>query len=190
MAEYEAALAIFRATGGGVAALQTLDGLANSQWMEGELDRAIGSARDVLEQYRQSPFGDRVSRAYATANLFGMLVERGDLVEADALGRELLPELCELGITHGWSDHFASYLARIGNCDNAVRLVGWGDTLRRAKALKRQPNEQRARDTTLLLARQSGADVEKIGRGRRADQAGRPSTGGAGSMIVRIIATA
>lgn len=152
--ELQAALELWRAAANEGAALRTLGSLADQAWAQGNLDRAIGFARDVIEQHRQSPFADRVSRAYATANLFGMLVERGDLAESQMLGRLLLPELCELHIPHGWSDHFASYLARTGRSDTAVRLIGWADALRRAKGLKRQPNEQRARETTLALARE------------------------------------
>jgi hypothetical protein len=41
-----------------------------------------------------------------------------------------------------------------------VRLVGWADALRQARGEKRQPNEQRARDTTLALARESGLGAD------------------------------
>jgi predicted ATPase/DNA-binding winged helix-turn-helix (wHTH) protein len=152
--ESQAALELWRATGAEGSVLRSLGSLADQVWALGDLEKAIGFTRDVLDRHRQSPFADRVSRAYTTANLFGMLVERGDLVEAQALGRQLLPELCELRIVHGWSDHFASYLARTGSSETAVRLVGWADALRIRKGLRRQPNEQRARETTLALVRE------------------------------------
>jgi hypothetical protein len=93
-----------------------------------------------------------------------MLVEHGDLAEAQAMGRQLLPELGELGIAHGWSDHYASCLARCGSVESAVRLVGWADALRLTRGLRRQPNEERARDATLALARAgaSAADLERM----------------------------
>lgn len=151
--EAQSVLELSRAAGAEGAVLRTLGTLADQVWMQGDLDRAIGLARDAIEQHRQSPFADRVSRAYVTANLFGMLVEHGDLAEAQTAGRRLLPELCELGIAHGWSDHYASCLARTGSTEAAVRLVGWADALRFARGLRRQPNEQRARDAALALAR-------------------------------------
>lgn len=150
--EARAALDLWRAAGADGAAMRTLGSLADQVWAQGELDRAIGLALDVLEQHRQSPFADRLSRVYANANLLGMLVERGNLGEAQALGRQLLPELCELQIAHGWSDHYASFLVRTGRSQAAVHLVGWSDALRLAKGLKRQPNEQRARDAVMALA--------------------------------------
>ncbi|MGZ9074179.1 MAG: ATP-binding protein [Burkholderiaceae bacterium] len=152
--ESHAALELWRAAGAEGATLRALGSLADQVWAQGNLDQAIELARDVLERQRQSPFADRITRAYASANMFGMLVEHGDLAEAQTLGRQLLPALCELRIAHGWSDHYASYLARTGRSETAVRLVGWADSLRLAKELKRQPNEQRARETVLALARE------------------------------------
>jgi tetratricopeptide (TPR) repeat protein len=164
MRESQAALELWCVAGAEGAALRTLGSLADQVWAQGDLARAVGLARDALERHRQSPFADRVSRAYATANLFGMLVEHGDLAEAQALGRRLLPELCELHIAHGWSDHYASYLARTGRSATAVLVVGWADALRLARGLKRQPNEQRARETTLALARmrEPAADLGQL----------------------------
>lgn len=152
--ELQAALDLRRAAGAEGAAIQTLGNLANQVWAQGDLDRAIGLALDVLERHRLSPFTDRLSRVYASGNLFGMLVEQGKLGEAQALGRQLLPELRELQIAHGWSDHYASHLSRTGRSQAAVHLVGWADALRLARGLKRQANEQRARDAVIAMARQ------------------------------------
>jgi predicted ATPase len=151
--ELRAALELHRVAGADGNVLSALGSLADGMWMRGDLDRAIRLARDALEQHRQSPFSGRLSQAYAAANLFGMLVEHRDLAEAQAMGRRLLPELRELGIAHGWTDHYASWLARSGSIDSAVRLIGWADALRLARGLRRQPNEERARDATLALAR-------------------------------------
>ena len=160
--ESQAALELWRAAGADGAALRTLGSLVDQVWAQGNLEQAIELARDVLERQQQSPFADRITRAYANANMFGMLVEHGDLTEAQTLGRQLLPELCELRIAHGWSDHYASYLAQTGRSATAVRLVGWADSLRLAKELKRQPNEQRARQTVLAFARERAIDCEQL----------------------------
>jgi predicted ATPase/DNA-binding winged helix-turn-helix (wHTH) protein len=160
--ESQAALELWRAAGADGAALRALGSLADQVWAQGNLDQAIELARDVLDQQRQSPFADRVTSAYATANMFGMLVEHGDLAEARSLGRQLLPELCDLRIVHGWSDHYALYLAQTGSSETAVRLVGWADSLRLAKELKRQPNEQRARATVLALAHERAVNLEQL----------------------------
>jgi tetratricopeptide (TPR) repeat protein len=162
--ELQAALELYRAAGAQGNVLSTLGSLADQTWMRGDLEAAIRLARDTLERHRQSPFSGRVSRAYAQANLFGMLVEHEDLAEAQAMGRRLLPELCDLGIAHGWFDHYASCLARCGSVESAVRLIGWADALRLARSLRRQPNEERARGATLALARAgaSAADLERM----------------------------
>jgi predicted ATPase len=162
--ELQATMDLSRAAGADSGLLRTLGSLADQVWRQGDLEQAIRSTRDALEQHRRSPFSDRLSRIYATANLFGMLVEHGDLAEARAVGRGVLPQLRELNLPHGWSDHFASLLARTGGTEDAVRLVGWADAGRLAKGLRRQPNEQRARETTLALARQSApaADPGKL----------------------------
>lgn len=162
--EVQAALEGWRAAGAHNAALRALGTLADLAWMQGDLDGAIDRTRDVLEQYQRAPLVERLARTYSTANLFGMLVERGDLAEARAIGQELLPELRALRITHGWSDHFASYLARTGNGEAAVRLVGWADALRAARGLRRQPNETRARETSLARVREviDEKEVERL----------------------------
>ncbi|MCU0814738.1 MAG: hypothetical protein MUC32_10685, partial [Burkholderiaceae bacterium] len=162
--ETHAALALYREGGADNAVLRTLVALADQYWQQGDLERAIAFAGDVLEQHRRSPFADRVSRDYATGNLCGMLVEHGELAQARELARPLLPELAELNILHGWTDHFASLLARGGRIADAVRLVGWADAIRSAKGLRRQPNEQRAREGVLAMANedQSTAAVERL----------------------------
>jgi predicted ATPase/DNA-binding winged helix-turn-helix (wHTH) protein len=162
--ELQAALELYRAAGAQGNVLSTLGSLADQTWMRGDLEAAIRLAQDTLERHRQSPFSGRVSHAYAQANLFGMLVEHEDLAEAQAMGRRLLPELCELGIAHGWFDHYASCLARCGSVESAVRLIGWADALRLARSLRRQPNEERARGATLALARAgaSAADLDRL----------------------------
>jgi tetratricopeptide (TPR) repeat protein len=162
--ETHAALALYREGGADNAVLRTLVALADQYWQQGDLERAIAFAGDVLEQHRRSPFADRVSRDYATGNLCGMLVEHGELAQARELARPLLPELAELNILHGWADHFASLLARGGRIADAVRLVGWADAIRSAKGLRRQPNEQRAREGVLAMANedQSTAAVERL----------------------------
>lgn len=162
--ESQAAIDLWRAAGAEGAVIRTLGSLADQVWAQGDLDRAIGLVLDVLERHRQSPFADRLSRLYASANLFAMLVERGHHGEAQALGRQLLPELCELQIAHGWTDHYASFLVRAGRSQDAVRLVGWSDALRLSKGLKRQPNEQRARDAVVALAgeREPAGSIELL----------------------------
>lgn len=158
--ELQAALDYWRVAGAEGAALRVLGSIADQVWSQGDVRRAIELARDAIEQQRHSPFADRVSQAYTGANLFGMLVEHGDLAEAQVLGRRLLPELREFAIVHGWSDHFASYLARTGRHEIAVQLVGWADALREKKGLRRQPNEQRAREAVLALAREHEPTVD------------------------------
>jgi len=160
ISEAQAALELWHAAGAEGAVLRTLGTLADQVWSQRDLERAISLARDALERQRQSPFADRITRAYTTANLFGMLVEHGDLADALALGCHVLAELRELGIVQGWSDHFASYLVRTSRTEAAVRLVGWGDAVRKAKGLRRQPNEQRARDTVLALARERDPAID------------------------------
>ena len=146
-------LDLWRAAGADRSVLRTRSSLADMVWAKGDLDDAIAEVREVREQLRRTPFPERLPQAYAAANLFGMLVERGDLAEAALLGRTVLPELRALRFVHGWSDHFASYQVRTGNPGAAVRLVGWGDALRARKELNRQPNEARARECALAHSR-------------------------------------
>ena len=47
------------------------------------------------------------------------------LAEAQAMGRRLLPELCDLGIAHGWFDHYASCLARCGSVERKLIPSLW-----------------------------------------------------------------
>jgi tetratricopeptide (TPR) repeat protein len=162
MPELQTALELWRAAGAESAVMRTRVSIADQLWSLGDLERAISLAREVLEEHRASPFADRLSRAYATANLFGMLVEHGDLAEAQSIGRALLPELREFHLTHGWVDHFASYHARTGREEDAVVLVAWADAHRLARGLRRQSNERRAREFALARAGERVKDPERL----------------------------
>ena len=162
--EFQAALKFWGAAGAEAGALRTLGQLADLVWQSRQLDDAIELARDVIERHQQSPFANRLSLMFSKANLFGMLVERGDLDEALVLGRSLLPDMCEMETQMGWSDHYASYLSRVGDRADAVRFVGWGDARRLASGLMRHPNEQRARDTALAIAQDGdvSCDIQRL----------------------------
>ncbi len=66
------------------------------EWRRGQLDHALHSIQDAMEQERMWGTSD-VSRAYATAFAVGVLLDRGDRIEAERLlrGAAGLPELGE-----------------------------------------------------------------------------------------------
>ena len=143
-AHAQAVVALFEQAGADSAAVKALNMISDLVWMQGDLDRAVRAARAAIDRQCCTPFVDRVGRACLGGNLFGMLVERGDLAEAARMGRALLPELLAMRITLGAADHLASHALRRGDAEAAARIVAWADAQREQGKLRRQPNEQRA----------------------------------------------
>jgi MalT-like TPR region len=145
-------------------AFQALGDLADSLWMQGDLDGAVAAARDALAQSRQSAFATRSNVGLALANLQGILTERGDLAEAAAVGREFMAFTRDAGVAWIVLDHYALRLAKSGRHEVAARLVGWNEAAVRAKDVRRQINEQRAYESNLsiLRAKLSAAELERL----------------------------
>ena len=155
---------VSRAGGFDGQAFQALGNLADSLWMQGDLDGAVAAARDALAQSRQSAFATRSNVGLALANLQGILTERGDLAEAAAVGREFMAFTRDAGVAWIVLDHFALRLAKSGQHAVAARLVGWNEAAVRAKDVRRQINEQRAYESNLsiLRAKLSAAELERL----------------------------
>ena len=134
-------------------ACKALGNLADSLWMQGDLDGALTAARDALAQSSQSAFATRSNVGLALTNLHGILVERGDLAEAAAVGRDFMGLARDAGAAWMVLDHYALRLAKSGRCAAAARVIGWNDAAVHAKDVHRQVNEQRAHESTLSLLR-------------------------------------
>ena len=163
-ARFASAARVSRAGGFDGQAFQALGNLADSLWMQGDLDGAVAAARDALAQSRQSAFATRSNVGLALANLQGILTERGDLAEAAAVGREFMAFTRDAGVAWIVLDHFALRLAMSGQHAVAARLVGWNEAAVRAKDVRRQINEQRAyeRNLSILRAKLSAAELERL----------------------------
>jgi predicted ATPase len=145
-------------------AFQALGNLADALWMQGDLDGALAAARDALAQSKRSAFATRNNVGLARANLHGILIERGDLEEALAIGREWVQPARDVGALWIMIDHFALRLAKSGRYAAAARVSGWSDAVVRAKDARRQTNERRAHAKTreILRANLPAAELERL----------------------------
>jgi predicted ATPase len=156
---FAAGARLARAGGFDAQAFGALGNLADSLWMQGDLDGALAAARDALAQSTQSAFATRSNVGLALANLHGILVERGDLEEAAAIGPVLMTRVRPVGAAWIVLDHFALRLARSGRLAAAARVTGWNEATVQAKGVRRQLNEQRAHESAMaILRRQLPAD--------------------------------
>jgi predicted ATPase len=183
-ASFAEAARLSLATGNHTQAFMALGNMADSLWIEGDLDGALAAARDALAQSRQSPFGTKQNVGLALANLHGILTERGDLAEAARVGRELFA--LDGDYAPGWLwivlPHFALRAAKGGDLATAARFVGWSDAKVAAIGGRNQHNEARALVTTMNLVHAGlpPADVARLqaeGAAMPDEQVGRMAAG-------------
>ena len=163
-AGFSAAAKLARTCGFEAQAFQALGNLADALWMQGNLDGALVAARDALAQSSKSVFATRNNVGLASANLHGILVERGDLTEAAVVGCDFIGRARNVGATWIVLDHFALRYAKSGRYDIAAKLTGWNDDTLRRKAVRRQLNEQRAHESAMAILRVQlpGATMEQL----------------------------
>ncbi|MBS0275092.1 MAG: tetratricopeptide repeat protein [Proteobacteria bacterium] len=125
--------------------------LAYVLWNAGDLDAAIGTCREVLTALRNERFPNAAAIGFALGNLAGMLTERGDAAEAQALFTEAAPSLRDPWQLWVNFDHVALCKAKRGHMDAAARALGFADAEYAKHRASRQPNEQRAHDAALHL---------------------------------------
>jgi hypothetical protein len=128
-------------------------------WMQGDLDRALVAARETVQSCHQSRFAYKVSWGWVLGNLFGILVERGDLQDADEVAREALPYLREFATMWVVMDHFSLRLAKLGQFEAAAQISGWSDCAFEKRKTLRQPNERRAHAACLQILRSHFAEA-------------------------------
>ncbi|WP_338847260.1 tetratricopeptide repeat protein [Massilia sp. W12] len=157
---FSRALALSEQVGAQFQALTIQEDLADVYWMQGNLDQALHAARDTLQRCRQSRFAYKVSWGWVLGNLFGILVERGDLAEALQIGQEALPYLREFSTMWVVMDHYALRQAKRGMWQAAAHISGWSDQAFARHVTLRQPNERRAYHSTLSLLQQALAAAQ------------------------------
>lgn len=127
--------------------------LAYVLWNAGDLDGAIATCREVVETMRNDRFPNAAAIGFALGNLAGMLTERGDADEAQALFAEAAPSLRDPWQLWVNFDHVALCKAKRGQMDAAARALGFADAEYRKHRASRQPNEQRAHDSAIRLVK-------------------------------------
>ncbi len=135
-----------------IAAINTVD----CRWSALDLDGALDGAREVVAQQRRARFLSSRDRAVGLGNLFGILVERGDLGEAGGLAREAASLRKEDGA--GWAviDWHALFAAKRGEVRTAAKLLGYvGAALAAMNSMGQEPNEARAHQAAMALVRES-----------------------------------
>ena len=146
-------LALKQAKAGGyeILALILEENLADSLWVAGDLPQALSAARHVIEQCKRGRVAHKIPWGWIYGNLFGILVESGQLAEALEVGRETMRFLREANSAWMIMDHYALRLASAGDMEAAARVHGWinAEFLRRGNT--RQPNELRAMNSTARI---------------------------------------
>jgi tetratricopeptide (TPR) repeat protein len=156
IAVFEDSIAPARDAGADTAVQNALLNIANSRWGMQDLDGALDAAREAVVEIRKSrSFGRKLHLMYALVNLFGILVERGDLDEAQPLAGEAYSLIRDRG--SGWAalDHFALYAAKRGHAQVAARVLGYTSAATRAQKTAREVAEERAFESAMAFVQQS-----------------------------------
>jgi predicted ATPase len=130
-------------------ALHSLMSLEQAASSLGRHDEAVARGRELLARVRRERFvGDLAG--HVLANLTRALTEAGHLDEALLVGRDALQELLRLEMNLGmFLDEFALLALRRGHAAAAARALGRAETVHAAGDSRRQPNQQRLRDTLI-----------------------------------------
>ncbi|MBK9623959.1 MAG: winged helix-turn-helix domain-containing protein [Rhodocyclaceae bacterium] len=148
------ALLLAKAGGYEILALLLEENLADSLWLAGDLPQALAAARSVVEQCKQVSVAHKIPWAWIYGNLFGILTESGELVEAREIGRRTMHFLREADIPWLVMDHYALRSAKTGDAATSARIHGWINEYFLRKQITRQPNELRAMTSTAALLRE------------------------------------
>lgn len=145
-------------------------------WAGGRLEEAIEQCRAVLDDLRNQAFIDDTVLGFVLGNLAGMLTERGALEEAAPLVVEAAPLLFDPWQIWVIFDHVALFHAKSGALDTAARAIGFTDRAYDEHVTARQPNEARARQSTVeIIDRAQPAErraaLEAEGRSWTSEQA-------------------
>jgi len=142
-AHYEQSRMLFLQAGDEYSALAAFGNLANTMWSLGDLDATKASYRELVALGRASPMKTKRMLGWALGNAAGVLIDRGELDEALAAGREALPLLLDEGSAWIFVGQFALRAALAGKLGDAARLAGYVDCTWEAKQATRGPVETR-----------------------------------------------
>jgi predicted ATPase/DNA-binding winged helix-turn-helix (wHTH) protein len=154
------ALALANVGGFEIVAITLEENLVDAMWLSGDLPNALMAAREVVEKCKRVQVPGKIIWNWIYGNLFGILVESGELEEAAEIGRLTMSYLREANAPWKRMDHYALYQTKIGNFTEAALVLGWITHYFESKGISHQPNEVRARNevASTLLAR-LGAEV-------------------------------
>jgi predicted ATPase/DNA-binding winged helix-turn-helix (wHTH) protein len=159
----ETALRLFEESGAENLALQTINRLADRNWMLGDLDSAVSGFRDAVVRGRNSRFADKDLVGLPLANLAAVLIEQGKLEEATPVAHEALALQREAEGAWLLFDALALRLALSGKHEDAARLVGFVNAMYEAGSQRREPNEERLHAKLLALLRERFSEAELEG---------------------------
>jgi predicted ATPase/DNA-binding winged helix-turn-helix (wHTH) protein len=168
----EKAATLCDSTGALRAGFNVKSNLIESSIQIGDLDRAISDARALIGCLRNTFHSDVLG--YAAGLLTAALTERGDLDEALAVAREAVPLLRDDGPPI--FDHLALRAGLAGKAKEAARLIGYAESMHKARSRPREPIERRAaaRLSKILgtaLMQKEVSRLKREGAGMTEDQA-------------------
>jgi predicted ATPase/DNA-binding winged helix-turn-helix (wHTH) protein len=159
-AHNQRALQFYESAGAERHVLSILTNQADLTWAYGNLDEALQATLEAVAHLRKSPRARKNSVGTGLVNLAGIHVERGELREALAAGRDGLPLLREVGMAWSMIDHLALRAALAGHLAIAALLSGYSDAAHAANKWSREPNEARAHKRLQELLREKLAAEE------------------------------
>jgi len=141
-------LALARATGDSYLICRVLVAISQGAFMVRRLAEAVGYGREAVALVRNDRLGGRMAR-FALGHLSLVLTELGQLDEALALAREILPSLARSYHVLNFLDAFALLALRRGRIADAARVLGRADFQYDLLREARRPGEERARKVLL-----------------------------------------
>jgi len=161
---FEDALQTSRDRGFEDATLSLLMEIVDARWALLDLDGALAAARDGLAHVRRAVFVRERMIAPMLLNLFGILVERDELNEAQSMAAETLASVRNRGDAWQAFDHFSLFAAKRGRFEASVRLAGYVIAAGAALGAAVQVNEARAHESArqLTAGALSEQDIKRL----------------------------
>jgi len=143
----------------------------------GRLEEAVARGRDLLARIKHERFVGSIA-IVATGNLSSALTELGQLDEALQLARAAFPLAAQADLLLSNLDPFALLAFKRGRIANAARVLGRTEAQYAIVSNRREPNEQRMRDSLFAALREAlpAAELEclfKEGAALSNEEAGR-----------------
>jgi predicted ATPase/DNA-binding winged helix-turn-helix (wHTH) protein len=148
-------LRLARESGDSVLVVSALALSMDSELCSGNVERAVALGREMLELSRRERLDCDLRRGEGLAILAAALVQQGQLDEALQRAREATQLMRRDGSLARFLDDLAMLAFKLGRSADAARALGRAETYFVEQPIRRQPGEQRVRDSLLIQLRRA-----------------------------------